>query len=78
MNSEKPDGWVAYKEGLRIAFANYPEETTELMTCMTFDSSWRDYESFKAALDKEIARMFSDGWRIRPVKLVFLDTEDGK
>jgi len=39
------------------------------------ESEWHDYQGFEVAREKEISRMLSDGWRIRPVKLVFLDEE---
>lgn len=63
--TDKPDGYVAWHPLHGIAHESFVNDRT----CMF--RSWR--EAVNEAMSQD-----NDGWRIRPVKLVFLDLDEDK
>jgi hypothetical protein len=79
-DKSKPDGWVASHcvEGfLLITAARTRTHAEDRLLERVFNFKFPDHhamaEAYYAARDTELMRAANDGWRIRPVKLVFLD-----
>jgi hypothetical protein len=80
-NEIKPDGWVAWHpvEGEQLLTASRSKQFCEdklLKQFFNFDSGsayFAKAEAYFASRDIELQRAASDNWKIRPVKLQFLD-----
>ena len=82
MTTEKPDGWIAWHrvEGFLLITAarsrsHAEDRLLERVFNFHFNQSHAKAEAYYAARDMELIRASNDGWRIRPVKLTFLDEE---
>jgi len=87
-NKQKPDGWCAVHpvEGISLVTASRSKQYCEdrlLERFFGFKSSsdvFAKADIYYMARDIELTRAANENWRIRPIKLVFLDEggEDDK
>lgn len=70
MEDKKPDGYVAWhpKDGIE------PEICHDAKYC-EWNLGFQHYDSSRESVEDSAERHIKDGWRIRPVKLVFLDED---
>ncbi len=66
----KPDGYVAWHPKFKIMQANTrPHE----IVYQSEDAAWYALQVFRMWTCKTREQLTEDNWRVRPVKLVFLD-----
>lgn len=66
--AEKPHGWVAWHT-IDGTAPSIPESAKDA----EWDLGYQHWSSSEESVEEAAARKISQGWRIRPVKLVFLD-----
>jgi len=80
-DKQKPDRWVAWhpeKGKMREAFSRsgcVEQMLVDLCLLEPWPSNYARADQFFLATEIAEAKALKDGWRVRPVKLVFLDEE---
>lgn len=71
---QKPDGWVAWhpKEGTNTSLYGWMGDRSDLVMALCIELDLVDYDHCGSKFPL-VSAMGEKGWRIRPVKLVFLD-----
>lgn len=73
MSNDKADGWVAWHPKSGVTIACLSKTACEHKLSGAKHENFQRYEEFSIAHETGLNRALDDGWRIRPVKLQFLD-----
>ena len=73
MTTEKPDGYVMWKEGYQIELRDCRSKELEAITTRVAPYA---KEGWVGDVIEAYQKVLADGWRIRPIKLTFLDEEE--
>lgn len=79
MSEKKPDGWVAWhpemSKPITMSKSGSIEQLLRQNYGLRYGETYCHAEAYFAMRDSLLGEAEKDGWRIRPVKIVFLDEE---